>query len=243
MSTQDPEAQRIQRVYRGYAAGGFGRSKWSPNNPGNQAMQSERQRVLANMLDRIGFLPLSDKRVLEVGCGSGGILRELLLLGAKPSRLSGIDLNTDRVETARIVLPEADLRVADARSLPFEAERFDLVMVFTVFSSILDAEAARQVATEIRRVLKSGGAVIWYDFQYNNPRNPNVRGIKQLQVDKWFPGFRSYWKTLTVLPPLARRLGSVTAFVYPILAAIPLVRTHLMGVMLKPSTAGASQNE
>jgi ubiquinone/menaquinone biosynthesis C-methylase UbiE len=240
MQAENQETERIQRVYATYAAAGLAESKWSLKNPGNLAIHSERSRALAKALARSGLLPLSDKHVLEVGCGSGGILRELILLGAKPSLLSGIDLIADRVESARIVLPEADLRVADARSLPFEAERFDLVMVFTVFSSILDAEVARQVATEIRRVLKPAGAVIWYDFQYNNPRNPNVRGIKQPQVATWFPGFRSYWKTLTVLPPLARRLGAVTAFVYPILAAIPLFRTHLMGVMLKPSTAGAA---
>jgi ubiquinone/menaquinone biosynthesis C-methylase UbiE len=140
------------------------------------------------MLARTGLLPLSDKHILEVGCGEGGRLRELNPLGAKPSLLSGIDLLADRVESARIRLPEADLRVADARSLPFEAERFDLVLVFTVFSSILDAEVARQVATEIRRVLKSGGAVIWYDFRYDNPRNPNVRGINN---PRWRNGFRA----------------------------------------------------
>lgn len=241
MQSENQETERIQRVYATYARVGLQESKWSLKNPGNLAIHSERSRALAKTLARAALLPLSDKQILEVGCASGGVLRELIRLGAKPSLLSGIDLIPDHIDSARIVLPEADLRVADARSLPYEVERFDLVLVFTVFSSILDAEVARQVATEIRRVLKLGGAVIWYDFQYGNPRNPNVRGIKQPQVAKLFPGFRTHWRSLTVFPPLARRLGALTPFVYPMLAAIPLFRTHLMGMMLKPAQVGAAQ--
>jgi len=243
MQSERQEAERIQAVYGEYAAIGFAESKWSLKNAGNQAIHSERNRVLVKALSRTALLPLNGKHILEVGCASGSVLRDLVLLGAEPSRLSGIDLVPDHIKAARLTLPEADLRVADARSLPYDPGQFDLVLVFTVFSSILDVEVMGQVAAEIRRVLKPGGAVICYDFQYNNPGNQNVRGIKQRELEKLFPGLRGDWNTLTVLPPLARRLGRLTSFAYPVLAAIPWVRTHLLGIMVKAGADSSRESE
>jgi len=58
---------------------------------------------------------------------------------------------------------------ANAEALPFANGFFDLVTVFTVCTSILDPQMARNVSREIHRVLRSGGAVVWYDFRMNNP--------------------------------------------------------------------------
>src|SRR5262249_21751469 len=147
-------------------------SKWSLENLGNVAISQERSRVLVKMLDGAAFTPLRDKHILEVGCGQGRVLREWGELGARPEVLAGGDLRTEAIEAARSRWPEVDLRVADAQRLPFVAESFDLVAVFTVFSSILEGKIAKTVATEIARVLKPGGGVVHYDFQYRNPWNP-----------------------------------------------------------------------
>ena len=128
--------------------------------------------------------------------------------------------------------------MADARSLPYSDESFDVVVAFTVFSSILELEFARQVAREMCRVLKPGGVVVHYDFQYNNPWNRNVRGVKRAEVENYFDGVHGGWKRLTLFPPLARRLGIFTPVLYPVLAAVPLFRTHLMGVLVKAGKAG-----
>jgi SAM-dependent methyltransferase len=234
MADESQEIERIQRVYAAYAAEGLGKSKWSFNNRGNVAIIQERTAVLLAILEAAGYLPLAGKHILEVGCGGGRVLKELISLGADASRLCGVDLLPDRIESGKCDLPDVSLRVADARHLPFGNDSFDLVMVFTVFSSILDVGAACQVAGEISRVLKPGGAVVSYDFQYNNPRNPNVRGIKRTEIQAYFPGFSVFGKRLTLLPPLARRLGLLTRFAYPLLAVIPLLRTHFMAALVKP---------
>src|SRR5438552_2153116 len=165
------EETRIRRVYTAYAENGHGESKWSLENAGNVAISLERSRVLSKMLNKSGFTFLGDKRVLEVGCGRGRVIEELIGLGARPGLLAGVDLRPEAIESARSRWPEADLRVADAQHLPFAAESFDLVIVFTVFSSILDDGVAKRVAKEICRVVKPAGGVVYYDFQYNNPRN------------------------------------------------------------------------
>ena len=97
---------------------------------------------------------------------------------------------------------------ANAEQLEFEAVTFDFVLLFTVMSSILDEKMANNVAREIRRVLKPGGAVVWYDLRYSNPINTNVRGLNRSAIRALFPRFAINVRTVTVLPPLGRRLGA-----------------------------------
>jgi hypothetical protein len=106
-------------------------------------------------------------------------------------------------------------------------------MAFTIFSSILDDGMAANMATEINRVMKPNGAVIWYDIIYNNPYNSNVRGITYQKITALFPGYQIYLKKLTLLPIIARRLKGLTNLLYPILTAIPWLRTHYLGIMRK----------
>jgi SAM-dependent methyltransferase len=233
MPQLENESDRVRRVYQGYAEAGLRESKWSLQNRGNQAIQRAISSALVDLLAGAGIRSLDDQRVLEIGCGMGRVLEQLISLGANPRLIAGIDLLEESIEAARRRLPEADLRVADARSLPYADESFDVVVAFTVFSSILELEFARQVAREMCRVLKPGGVVVHYDFQYNNPWNPNVRGVNRAEIEGYFDGFCGGWKRLTLFPPLARRLGILTTVLYPVLAALPLLRTHLMGVLRK----------
>src|SRR6266478_3316661 len=65
------EVVRLREVYREYAARGFGKSKWSNSNQGNLAIQTERDFRTRELLQRSGFLSLTDRRILDVGCGTG----------------------------------------------------------------------------------------------------------------------------------------------------------------------------
>ena len=57
----------------------------------------ERQREMLGFFRRAGWSSLADKRGVEVGCGAGGNLQELLRLGFMPERLTGIELLADRI--------------------------------------------------------------------------------------------------------------------------------------------------
>jgi hypothetical protein len=46
--------------------------------------------------------------------------------------------------------------------------------------------------------------VLWYDFTYNNPRNPDVRGVPLARVRQLFPQSRVTARRVTLAPPLAR---------------------------------------
>jgi len=79
-------------------------------NPAALFISQQREKDLINLLTQYHFNALSDKRILDTGCGSGGFLRELLRLGASPENLHGIDLLPDRIETALHISPNIDFR-------------------------------------------------------------------------------------------------------------------------------------
>jgi ubiquinone/menaquinone biosynthesis C-methylase UbiE len=228
------EIDRLQAVYREYSVRGFGQSKWSPANKGNQAVRDEYQVKLRWLLREAGSWPLERRRILDLGCGSGEHLAAFENWGARPENLSGIDLIPERIRAARKNYPQIRFELANAEALPFADGAFDLVAVFTVFTSILDRRMAANVSREIVRVLSSGGGVIWYDFRMNNPLNRHVRGISRQQIQGLFPGFTMNLKTISLLPPLARRLGRWTHQLYPPLSSVPFLRSHYLGILIKP---------
>lgn len=226
------ETERIARAYRELEEHS---GRWDQRNAGNRAILAERRRLTARLLERRGWLPLGDRHVLEVGSGRGGELAWLQELGASPKNLAGIDLLPDRVAAASRAFPDFDFRTGNAEHLPYADESFDLVLTITVFSSILEPSMAANVAREIVRVLRPGGGLLWYDFRYDSPSNRNVHGVGAARVRELFPSLRGGLVGLTLLPPLARRLGPLAPVAYPALGWIPPLRSHLLGLLLKPS--------
>ncbi|HWX21804.1 MAG TPA: class I SAM-dependent methyltransferase [Candidatus Binatia bacterium] len=228
------EVDRLQEVYREYAFRGFGQSKWSLANQGNQAAWGECRRELQELLKQTGFFPLQHRRVLDVGCGTGDRLAGLMELGAAPENLFGVDLIPERIRVAQQHHPRVTFQLANAETLPFADGIFDLVAVFTVFTSILNPQMVANICREIDRVLVSGGGLIWYDFRMHNPLNRHVRGISRNGIQKMFPAFEMTLKTISLLPPLARRLGRLTHVLYSPLSWVPFLRSHYLGVLTKP---------
>lgn len=225
------ETDRIARAYRELEQHG---GRWDQRNLGNQAILAERRRLTRRALESKGWVPLGARKVLEVGSGRGGELAWMCELGAVPRNLCGIDLLPDRVAAASRAYPEFDFRTGNAERLPYAGDTFDLVLAITVFSSIFDPGMAANVAREIVRVLRPGGGLLWYDFRYNSPANKNVHGVGAARVRELFPSLQGDLKGLTLLPPLARRLGPLARAGYPALAWIPPLRSHLLGLLVKP---------
>lgn len=194
-----------------------------------QAWQ-ERQRELLKLLARRAGRP-ADWRATEVGCGAGGNLLDLLRLGLMPAHLTGIELLPERLAAARAALPEGvRLLAGDASAAVVAPASQDLVLQSTVFSSILDDALQQRVAEAMWRWLKPGGAVVWYDFTVNNPRNPDVRGVPLRRVRQLFPQGRFTARRVTLAPPLARALPAA----YGLFNLVPWLRTHRLVLIEKP---------
>lgn len=195
----------------------------------------ERQREMLALFARAGWTGCADKRAVEVGCGAGGNLLELLRLGFLPERLQGIELLPERAAHARHVLP-ATLRVieADAAQADIAPGSQDLVLQFTVFSSLLDPATRRAMAAAMWRWLAPGGAVLWYDLRVDNPRNPDVRGLPLSEVRALFAPAPVVARRVTLAPPLARAVCRIAPRLYPVCNALPALRTHLLAWIEKP---------
>jgi arsenite methyltransferase len=131
---------------------------------------TERDRLLVQLPWR------GDERVLDVGCGRG-----LLLIGAArrlpTGRAVGLDLwrsqgqaGNDPAATmanakAEGVAERVELRVGDARQLPFDEQTFDVVVSSMALHNIPGAVGRAAAVGEIVRVLKPGGRVAILDFR------------------------------------------------------------------------------
>lgn len=228
------EQARIARAYRGYEESKAASGRWSLDNPGNRKALAERLAATSRLLAARGLLPFGPRRALEVGCGTGAELaRFVALADIDPGQATGVDLLPERVEVGRRQHPDLDLRAMNAEKLEFADASYDLVLAITLFSSIREPWMASRVAAEIERVIKPGGALFWYDVRYDNPRNAEVHGVSAADVRSLFPRLRGSVEKITLLPPLSRRLGPLTPVLYPALATLPGLRTHLIGVLEK----------
>lgn len=182
-----------------------------------------------------GIEPVEEKRVLDVGCGAGISLQPFLDLGFRPENLVGSELLEERVDAARRNLPQA-VRVVpgDALRLPLELGPFDVVHQAMVFTSLLDRTYQRQLADHLWRLTRPGGGVLWYDFIYNNPRNPDVRGVPLKEVLGLFPDARLRVWRVTLAPPISRCVVRLHPGLYHVLNALPLLRTHVLCWLRKP---------
>jgi SAM-dependent methyltransferase len=211
--------------------------RYAPNLPDVQARVTERRAVTQALLARhLGPHALAALDVLEVGCGGGANLLEWLALGVPPERLVGNELLPERFAAARAALPAAvRLLAGDARRLSLPEASFDIVQQSTVFTPILDDNARVELAAAMWRWVRPGGAVLWYDFTVDNPRNPDVRGVPLARLRQLFPGAQIDARRVTLAPPLARALGRIHPSLIRWAAALPLLRTHVLAWVGKPA--------
>jgi SAM-dependent methyltransferase len=93
------------------------------------------------------------RRVLEVGCGTGAILREL----ETSASLYGLDINPAALAECQINMPKAILTQGNAISLPYSNKTFDIVYCHFLLLWVRDPLRA---LLEMKRVTKPGGHVI-----------------------------------------------------------------------------------
>jgi len=82
-------------------------------------------------------------------------------------------------------------------------------------------------------VLVPGGRLLWYDFAFNNPANPDVRGIPLAEVRHLFPGFSMTSRRITLAPPLGRAIGRLGPAIYYLVSKIRVLCTHYLCLLEK----------
>jgi SAM-dependent methyltransferase len=111
--------------------------------------------------DLLSMCHVDDAReVLEVGCGIG--VGPAYIARTYGCRVVGVDISERMIEWSRQrareegVEDRVEFEVADVRSLPFQADRFDAVFCESVLAFVTDKE---QAIRELVRVTRPGGYV------------------------------------------------------------------------------------
>lgn len=103
------------------------------------------------------LVDLKDRRVLDAGCGDGGLARVMAGCGA---HVTGIDASHRQLAKARAAAKVADENYFDAvaQCLPFSDESFDVV-VFANSLHHVPVEDQPQALAEAARVMVPGGVL------------------------------------------------------------------------------------
>ncbi|HET9531717.1 MAG TPA: class I SAM-dependent methyltransferase [Blastocatellia bacterium] len=123
--------------------------------------------------------------ILEVNCGTGAYAIELAERMKGKGQVLGVDSSPERIEIARakaMVKKVSDVKFqeADAGSLAFDSNRFDLVIGD---ASLTPANQIERVSSELLRVTRPGGRVI-------------LKLITRGSFDEFFS---IYWEALNAL--------------------------------------------
>lgn len=143
-------APDVARGYQDYPSEGFdvtadveSRSFWCRT----------RNRVLRRVFRRFVNRP-GPVDVLEIGCGIGGVIRELRTIPGL--RLTGSEIYLNGLLYARKALPDVTFIQLDATRIPFE-RAFDVVGAFDVLEHVEDDRA---VIMQVKKALRPGGLFV-----------------------------------------------------------------------------------
>lgn len=208
------------------------RDRYSVFKDENLIARQQLERQIVGLLRRHGHAQLEQKKILDVGCGTGFWLRQFVQWGANPKNLVGIDLLPERIDRGgELCASGVTLRCGDASHLDFEDHAFDVVLQFTVFSSVLDQATRTNLADQIRRVMKPSGILLWLDFFVSNPKNPDVRGVTRREIRQLFPGCTVDLERVILAPPLARLIAPLSQPLCRLLSAVKPLCTYYVGII------------
>lgn len=120
-------------------------------------------KISAEAHNELTFSEISGKKVLEVGCSSGS---DALAYSEFASSYVGVDISDEAISNCRkLGIDNAEFYCTDGHNLPIEDQAVDCVIVKGVLHHMDLATAF----SEIRRVLKIGGVLIFIEPLGMNP--------------------------------------------------------------------------
>lgn len=246
------EVARIERAYDRRDAA----AEAAPYRYSSPAYTFYIQLVEWAVLDALRRAPIDFESAdaLEVGCGSGYFVNRLVEFGARSA--TGIDLMPGRIDAARRRYPAHRFECANAAELPLPDHSYDLVTQFTCLSSVLEANLRSEMAAEMWRVLRPGGAILSYDLreptlpvrlmrglgartrgEANDDAATPTSGISEQQLALLFPQGELSYRATGLAFGLCR-LAARSPMLARALAQLPPLREHAIALITKPPATG-----
>jgi 2-polyprenyl-3-methyl-5-hydroxy-6-metoxy-1,4-benzoquinol methylase len=137
----------------------------------NSELVEQRGNPLRKMLSSAGITSLRGVRLLDLGCGFGGLSAYFAVHGAL---VSGVDANASRFKVGRAAAAEHGLPVvlSEGRmeALAAPARPFDVVVMNNTFCYLVDRAVRQRALAGIAEVLRPGGLLLlrelngWHPF-------------------------------------------------------------------------------
>jgi len=113
------------------------------------------------------FLDIKNKKILDMGCGSGANLIHLIKMGAKGY---GCDISSESVKLVRKRLKQQNLsgeiKISNDK-LPFEDSFFDIIVCWTTLY-YGNLKIIQNLIKEIKRILKPNGKILITTLRKND---------------------------------------------------------------------------
>lgn len=162
---------------------------YSINNPigfhGHLSIESAIYKVFRYLLSK--NVDITSIKILDVGCGSGGITRSFAEFKGDPSNIVGMDLSDLRIQTAKRFSQYIEYIHGDIVKDYNFSNKFDLITAFDVFMHFDTEEVIDTALANIYKHLSNGGVFVWYDAyakdHFKCPTDAECNGFNSRQMD------------------------------------------------------------
>ncbi|MHA7776872.1 methyltransferase domain-containing protein [Roseibium sp. M-1] len=162
------------------------------------------------------YPPGAGMRILDIGCGLGHEAMRLAAQVGPAGKVVGIDPSNDFIrEAARRSAPlrlPVSFQTGDIHALDFEDASFDLVRAERVLLYISDLG---QAVSELVRVLRTGGHVTVFDFDYNAFFIDSNHGTVSRRIENLLAGDPPNPEIGRQVPELLRQAGLTVRCIEP----------------------------
>lgn len=147
---------KILNYYRSYYKDSLGIPNWK-SLTNNQLKEDINEAKRINDLEKL-LGPFKNKKILDVGCGTGGFV---VSAANKCAKVVGLEPDEKALEVCLLKQKESRLKNAEflkgvGEKMPFNKEEFDIVHSLTVLEHVENVEKS---ITEMARVTKKGGMI------------------------------------------------------------------------------------
>ncbi len=148
------------------------------------ASKYDESRAYLNGFERDVFLkmiqPLKEKKVLDIGCGTG---RTIELLKTYPMEITALDISEKMLKVVEKKFHDVKTVKADLNSLPFPDNTFDAVTAMFVIVHLKNLQVA---FSEVYRVLKDGGVFILSNINQRKAPKLKLKDGKEIVIKSFY---------------------------------------------------------
>jgi SAM-dependent methyltransferase len=168
MKKYEPESYWQERLAKNFSLSGAGHSGLGLEY--NKWLYKAKIRAL-NKLLRYGWINPEDKKILDIGCGTGFYIDYWEKLGS--ASVAGLDITETSISRLSANYPKYKFIKADITNEKLELkDGFDIITAFDVLFHIVDEDKFEQAIMNIKSLSHEGTKILIMDNFLSQPRPP-----------------------------------------------------------------------